>query len=108
MRIKVKPLSVNQCWAGRRFKTPKYKSYEKEVLLSLKKLSIPDGKLEIIITFGLSSKLADYDNPLTAFQVILCKKYKFDDRRIYRGIIQKVDVKKGEEFIEFYIKKFDY
>ena len=28
MIINIKPLSVNQCWKGRRFKTDKYKSYE--------------------------------------------------------------------------------
>ena len=107
MIIYIKPLSINQCWMGRRFKTNKYKAYEKELLLLLKKKLVPEGKLELIVTFGLSSKLADYDNPLKAFQDILCKKYGFDDRRIYKGIIEKVDVKKGSEFIEFKIKKYE-
>ena len=34
MIVNIKPLSVNQAWAGRRFKTPKYKAFEKEMLLN--------------------------------------------------------------------------
>ena len=34
MKIKIKPLSVNKAWQGKRFKTREYKSYE-ELLLYL-------------------------------------------------------------------------
>ncbi len=103
--VMIKPLSVNQAWQGKRFKTPKYKSYEKELLLKLKKIDVPEGKLKLIITFGLSSKLSDWDNPVKPFQDVLQKKFGFDDRRIYRAEINKVDVSKGSEFIEFEILK---
>tara|TARA_R110002167_G_scaffold77312_1_gene214797 strand:- start:1283 stop:1609 length:327 start_codon:yes stop_codon:yes gene_type:complete len=106
MRINIKPLSVNQAWKGRRFKSDIYKKYEKELLFMLPNIEIPAGKLELNVTFGLSSKLSDYDNPLKVFQDVLCKKCGFDDRRIYKGVIVKVDVKKGQEFIEFHIKKY--
>jgi Holliday junction resolvase RusA-like endonuclease len=102
MRIKIKPLSVNDCWCGRRFKTKDYKHYE--VCLSLllpKKMVIPDGLLEVEYTFGLSSKSGDIDNIVKPLTDILQKKYDFNDKRIYRMILRKVDVKKGEEFIEF-------
>jgi len=101
MRINIKPLSVNQVWQGKRFKTPKYKAYEKELLLKLKPMEVPEGKLLLNITFGLSSKNADWDNPIKPFQDVLQIKYGFNDRRVYKGVIEKVDVKKGEEFIEF-------
>lgn len=104
MVINIKPLSVNNAWQGKRFKTPAYKSYEKELLSKLRALEIPRGKLILIAKFGLSSKLADWDNPVKPFQDCLQKKYGFDDRRIYKAIIEKVNVKKGEEFIEFEIK----
>ena len=102
-RINIKPLSVNQAWQGKRFKTPKYKSYEKAVLLSLPKLEVPEGKLSLSLAFGLSSKNADIDNPVKCFIDCLQKKYGFNDRHIYKMTIEKVDVKKGDEFIDFTI-----
>ena len=32
MRVFIKPLSVNEAWRGRKFKTPKYKQYEKRFI----------------------------------------------------------------------------
>ncbi|MCP4481352.1 MAG: hypothetical protein GY817_00790 [bacterium] len=29
IRLPIKPLSVNECWKGRHFKTEKYKKYKK-------------------------------------------------------------------------------
>ena len=81
MRIDIKPLSVNQVWQGRRFKTPIYKKYEKELTLMLPKLKIPEGKLELTIIFGFSN-----------------------DSRVYKATVIKEIVKKGKEFIEFDIK----
>ncbi len=104
-RIDVIPLSVNQVWQGRRFKTKKYKDYEKTVLAILPKLKIPEGNLKLIITFGFSSKASDWDNPIKPFQDILQKKYDFNDSRIYRAEIEKVIVKRGKEFIDFSIEK---
>ena len=106
MKINIKPLSVNQCWQGKRFKTPKYKAYEKELLLLLpNKLEVPLGSLKITMKWGFSSKLADYDNPIKPFQDILQKKYGFDDKVIFEANITKEIVKKGEEYIEFTIEK---
>lgn len=106
MKINIKPLSVNQCWQGKRFKTPKYKQYEFELLLLLKSnLNIPKGRLRLLITFGLSSKLNDIDNGLKPFIDILQKKYGFNDRDIYKLEVEKVIVPKGKEFIEFQIKE---
>ena len=107
MKIQIKPLSINQCFQGRRFKTPKYKQYEKELMILLPALSVPDGLLEVVITFGLSSKLNDIDNGLKPFIDILQKKYLFNDRDIYKLIVEKKIVPKGEEFIECEINLFD-
>ena len=107
MKINIKPLSINQCFQGRRFKTPKYKQYEKELMLLLPILNVPNGLLEVVITFGLSSKLNDIDNGLKPFIDILQKKYLFNDRDIYKLIVEKKIVSKGEEFIECEIKKLN-
>lgn len=102
-KISISPLSVNRCWQGKRFKTKEYETYE-EVLNMLLPRAIdiaPEGKLKLTIFFGVSSKLADIDNPVKPFQDILQKRYGFNDRRIYRLEIEKVDVPKGQEFIEW-------
>ena len=107
IKLKIKPLSVNQCWQGKRFKTKTYRLYEKEILLNLKKIKVPEGNLQINLIFGLSSKNADWDNPIKPFQDILQKKYDFNDSRIYKAIVEKVIVKEGEEFIKFELKSYE-
>ena len=106
MRINIKPLSVNQCWKGKRFKTPKYKSYEQELLFRLNKYKLPQPPFEIHFKFGFSSKLSDWDNPVKPLQDILQKKYGFDDRDIFRAIVEKEIVKKGQDYLEFNIIKY--
>lgn len=104
-KINIKPMSVNDAWQGKRFKTKRYKQYEQECLLILpRKIEIPEGKLKVRLLFGFSSKLADTDNPVKCFIDILQKKYGFNDNKIYEYNISKVDVKKGEEFIQFKIE----
>ena len=104
MRLDIKPLSVNQAWQGKRFKTSKYSQYINNVLILLKPLEVPKTPLKITIVFGLSSKNADIDNPVKCFIDCLQKKYGFNDRMIYEMHVKKVDVGKGKEFIEFDIK----
>jgi Holliday junction resolvase RusA-like endonuclease len=104
--IKVKGLSVNKCFQGRRFKTRDYKNYEEEVLYLLPKIKIPKGKLELDLVFGLSSKNADADNLVKPFADILQKKYGFNDKLFYKIKVEKIDVEKTEEFIKFKIKKY--
>lgn len=105
MRVKIKPLSINECWQGRRYKTPKYKNYERELLLKLNPQTIQYDRIGINIVFGVSSKLMDIDNGLKPFIDILQKKYKFNDRDIYELNVKKELVKKGSEFINFEIKE---
>lgn len=105
MRVDIKPMSVNQVWQGKRFKTQAYKQYERDVLLLLPALDIPDGELEIRLEWGFSSSASDWDNPIKPFQDILQKKYGFNDNRIKRAIVEVVKVKKGEEYIEFTIEQ---
>ena len=101
--VDIKPLSVNKCWRGRRFKTQDYKEYEKKLLDILPSdLIVPEeGKLVIHLIFGFSSMASDWDNPIKAFQDILQKKYSFNDSRIFEAHVYKKIVKKGDDFVFF-------
>ena len=104
IQIHRKPLSVNACWQGKRFKTPLYKEYEKEILELLPdKYEIPQGDLQVRYEFGLNT-MADWDNPVKPLQDILQKKYDFDDRRIMKAEVIKKVVKKGDGYFNFEIR----
>ncbi len=104
MRLNIKPLSVNEAWKGRRFKTPKYNDYIKHMLYILPPLDVPGCELSLEVTFGLSSRAADIDNPLKCFIDCLQKKYGFDDKMIFKLVVEKEIVKKGNEFIEWELR----
>jgi Holliday junction resolvase RusA-like endonuclease len=104
--IRIKPLSVNEAFQGRRYKTDKYKEYEQEIWYLLPNSNIPTGKLQLEITAGLSNKNADIDNIAKPFIDILQKKYLFNDSRIYKLILEKEDVKKGKEYIAFKFNEY--
>ena len=104
-KIQIKPLSVNECFKGRRFRTLKYDVFIKNCLLLLpSKLIIPDEmNIKLAIEFGFSSKASDIDNCCKSFIDCLVKKYKVDDRFIYEMHVFKKIVSKGHEYIKFKI-----
>ena len=104
---KIKPLSVNECWKGRRFKSDKYKEYEKLLLYTLPRGKVPKGKLSIYYEFGFSNLGADIDNPIKPLQDILQKKYKFNDSCVFECNVRKVKVKKGDEYFKVFINSVD-
>jgi len=106
-RVDIKPLSVNQAWMGRKFKSKAYVQYEKDCLFLLPDTEINWDKqpLELSMTVGFSNMASDVDNVVKPFVDILQKKYKFNDKFIVRLIVEKKLVKKGAEYIEFYIKR---
>ncbi len=104
-RVDIKPMSVNEAWQGKRFKTPQYKQYIIAVSLLLPPdLIVPDGLLKVYYEFGLSYSGGDWDNPVKPFQDILQKKYKFNDSRVMDARVKKVIVAKGHEYIRFKIE----
>lgn len=106
--IKVKPLSVNKLWQGRRFKTSAYKAYEQELFYLLKPIKVAElgERVALKITFGFSSRRSDLDNALKGFLDICTKKYGIDDSRIYRLEVKKDIVPRGEEYISFVFAPF--
>ena len=82
-------LSVNAAWQGRRFKTSAYKNYEKDLLLMLPNILIPQPPFKAYYEFGISAAM-DWDNPIKPLQDILAKKYKFNDNQILEVFVRKV------------------
>lgn len=97
-------MSVNQAWQGKRFKTLKYKKYERDLLLMLPSIKLPQPPYFVSYEFGMSSTLSDWDNPIKPFQDILQKKYGFDDRDILKAEVIKEIVPKGKEYLKFNIQ----
>ncbi len=102
--LAIKPLSVNDAWQGRRYKTVLYKNYEQAMdFLLPKRLDIPNGNLSISFEFGFSNKASDVDNPVKPVLDILQKKYDFNDSRVYEINAHKKIVPKGKEYVKFAI-----
>jgi len=66
-RIQIKPLSINEAFQGRRFKTKKYDTYISNVFFLLpQKIDFPD-RVWIDLIVGYSNSTADIDNFLKPF-----------------------------------------
>ncbi|MDR1941832.1 MAG: RusA family crossover junction endodeoxyribonuclease [Endomicrobium sp.] len=99
--IPIKPLSVNQVWQGRRFKTDDYKQYERDVSLFLRNVKTIRGQVKVFYKFYVSNMLADIDNCIKPLQDILVKnKVIEDDRFIIELCAMKFKVEKGMEKTE--------
>ncbi len=102
--IPIKPLSVNEVWQGRRFKTKAYERYQKDVLALLVSMKLPDAPYSVYYEFGFSNGASDIDNPIKPIQDILQKRYGFNDKQIHEMHVLKKLVKKGNEYIKFEIR----
>ena len=107
INLKIKPLSVNECWQGKRFKTKSYLKYEKDLLLILPTIKLPEPPFEIHFEFGFSNIMSDWDNPVKPLQDILQKKYGFNDKDIMKAIVVKKKVKKGENYFKINIQHLE-
>lgn len=100
-KLNEKPLSINEAWQGKRFKTPAYKHYEEAMLLLMPKGKVdPEQMLRVEFFFGFSNKASDLDNPVKLLMDIAQKKYGFNDKNVFELNVRKCIVKKGEEFIQ--------
>lgn len=91
--IREKPVSVNECWQGRRYKSGVYLAYEMLILHHLPTPSFTfSGPIAVDYRFFLKHhKTTDYDNLIKPLQDILQKKgYFADDRQIYRASQEKI------------------
>jgi Holliday junction resolvase RusA-like endonuclease len=106
MKLNIKPLSVNEAYQGKRFKTKKHNAFVKECLFLLPKIRlIPQPPYSLFIRIGVSANF-DVDNALKPFIDVLQKKYGINDRYVHKIEIEKDVVKKGCEYIFFDLQHF--
>lgn len=104
IKLQIKPLSINEAYRGRRFRTPQYDTYIRQMMFALPdKLAIPQSNIKIFIEFGYSSHASDIDNGLKCFIDCLQKKYGFNDKLITELNVRKIKVEKSKEHIIFEI-----
>jgi Holliday junction resolvase RusA-like endonuclease len=101
--LDIKPLSVNRCWQGRRFKTKDYLQYERDVLLLLPKNVIIKGEVEVNVKYFCKHYgLLDIDNISKPLLDILVKNGMIeDDRKITKLVLQKI--KSQNDYLEIEI-----
>ena len=108
IRINIKPLSINDAWKGMRYPTDDYKQYKKDLAYILPNVKIAleaKKKYVIYLKWGFSSRASDWDNPIKPTQDCIAKRYGFNDKLIYRAIVEKEIVPKGKEYFEFKIEE---
>ena len=74
------------------------------MFMLLPEVKIPNPPFKVYYEFGFSSSASDLDNPVKPLQDILSKKYGFNDKYIHEITIKRSKVKKGEEYIKFFIE----
>lgn len=89
--IVIKPLSVNNAWQGRRFKTKTYDAFIDEMLLTMPKRAMIEGICEMRVRIYLKSIIrSDIDNFLKPLLDCIVKKgWIEDDRYIQKLIVEK-------------------
>lgn len=106
--ITIKPLSINEAFEGRRFKTSKCKEYEDLLWYLLPKREMIRGMVRVDYRFFLKNhSKADSDNLIKVLQDMLVKKkYIEDDRFIYYHTVAKIPSKVNRIQIE--IKPYSF
>lgn len=104
-RIDFKPISLNEAYSGRRYKTEYCKAFVKAVTLMVKPQVLPPPPYKISFIFGVSNMGADWDNPIKLSQDCIAKKLRFNDKLIYKGEAEKVLVLPGKEFIMYKLEQ---
>lgn len=103
--IEIKPLSINQAWQGRRYKTKLYDDYIKELLYLLpQKAQIKAKKVAVEITLYLkNAERNDTDNFIKPLLDIIVKRgWIIDDRYIYKLIATKVKSNQNKVSMKIY------
>src|SRR3990167_7810284 len=98
--ISVKPISVNECWQGRRFKTKKYDKFIIDMLRVMPKKEMITGSIKLEIKLHLKSLLrGDIDNFIKPLVDCIVKKGWIEDDRFIM-LLEVEKIKSSEECVE--------
>ena len=102
--VSLKPISVNRCWQGRRFKTKEYDSWIELGLYLLPKVKMHKGEISIRLSFFVkNAKRSDLDNMIKPTLDLLVKGgWIEDDRFIYNLVATKNQSEEEGIEIEIY------
>ena len=107
--LKIKPLSVNDAYKGRKYKTSNHHKFKDHITILLKNKRIlkleKKERFYILYHFYISNIQNDVDNLIKLTQDAICNKIGTDDRYIMGIHAKKFIVKKGQEHIKFKIFK---
>lgn len=101
IHVPIRPLSINEGYTGKRWKTATHRAWHHSVLFLLPKhYPLPEPPLKIFLTFGITDRF-DWDNGIKFICDVIAEKYKFNDKIIRSAAIETEPVLRGEEFFEF-------
>ena len=109
IKLDVNPLSVNKAWQGRRFKSPDYKQFEKDVMRMLPISEEVKNKEEVFVHYVFhinnygSADTSNMEKTLT--DMLVKRGYLLDDRYI-RAIYQRKERVEGMEWIDIHIEPY--
>ena len=111
VRLNLKPVSTNEMYGGKKFKSKKARQFESDAAILLARNArqriLPNGDLTIHFRFG-TTRQKDLSNNVKLLEDIIARHYGIDDRRFCGQTAVRVPVKKGEEFIIFQIAPFSH
>ena len=109
--INLQPLSQNQAWAGKRYKTANYKEYEKNLINHFRLLDLPriepGEKFCVYYEWSITNRV-DNSNCVKLFEDILCKYLQVNDRDVLAFYSRKNVVKKADSSIKFALFATEY
>ena len=109
--IPIQPLSQNLAWAGKRYKSKKYRQYEKDINTYLHTLPLPKikpkTKFYIFFEFGIPQK-QDCTNGIKLLEDLIADFLGINDRDVMALYVRKIPTKKTDSFIKFNIFEDEY
>lgn len=112
LTIPMAALSVNKLYGGVKKRSYHYKKFRKNIFRYLADstdyrrngVSL-NGNLTLKMEVGFSSPLSDLSNAIKGIEDVLAEFYNFNDRQIVRIELDKILVKKGDEYMKVTISQ---
>ena len=105
-QINTKPLSQNQAWKGKVYKSKAYKDYEQIIKVHLMTFKLPrirpNTPFYLFLEFG-TPRYQDCSNSIKLAEDIICRHLGVNDNYVMAIFSRKVITKKQDSYIRFNI-----